>query len=126
MRSAALIVAAFLGFALAASYPVNASAAEYGAIAYDSNAGKIGWSWHAPTIAAANTAAFNACGGSAGCKVVIEIGPGLCGALATGQNPAVWGAASRNTRDAAALGAMEDCQKANRGQCKVQGSDCNK
>ena len=126
MRSAILIAASILGLGIFASYPRAASAQEYGAIAYDTGTGRWGDSWHGATVKVANSQALNACG-TAGCKIVIEIGPGLCGALATmATNSRGWGAASRNTRDAAKLGAMEDCQKANPGQCTVQVTDCNK
>ena len=72
----------------------------------------------------ANAAALSACN-TADCKIVIEIGPGLCGALATAPNPTGWGTSSRGTRGDAELGAMEVCQHYNVGQCKVQASDCN-
>ena len=123
----ALVLSFVLGAAgsLVPALSIAASAAEYGAIAYDAGTGRFGYSWHGATAAVANNVALNGCA-SAGCKIVIEIGPGLCGALATmATNSRGWGAASRSTRDAASLGAMEDCQKANPGQCKVQVNDCN-
>jgi Domain of unknown function (DUF4189) len=124
IRHSMLIVSGVIGLGGVASYPTVASAAEYGAMAYDVGAGRIGSSWHGASLAIANAAALNACN-SAGCKIVIEIGPGLCGALATAPNPTGWGAASRGTRGDAELGAMEVCQHYNLGQCKVQASDCN-
>jgi len=63
-----------------------ASAAEYEAIAYDTSSLKWGDSWHAATLAQANTMAMNQ-RAAANCKIVMEIGPGLCGALATAPNP---------------------------------------
>jgi hypothetical protein len=124
MRRSTLIAAGLLAFGALAAQPVAASAAEYGAIAYDVASGHIGYSWHGPTVANANAAALSACG-MTGCRIVIEIGPGLCGALATAPNPAGWGAASRSTRADAELGAMADCQRVNYGVCRVQSSDCN-
>ncbi len=94
-------------------------------MAYDTGTGHIGSSWHGGTLAIANAAALKACN-SSGCKIVIEIGPGMCGALATAANPTGWGAASRGSRSNADLGAMEVCQHYNAGQCTVQVSDCNK
>jgi len=93
-------------------------------VAYDVGTGHIGSSWHGASLAIANAAALHACN-TAGCKIVIEIGPGLCGALATAPNPTGWGASSRGARGDAELGAMEICQHYNAGQCKVQVSDCN-
>jgi hypothetical protein len=124
MRASAIVAAGLVSLAITAAQPTAASAAEYGAIACDTSSLKWGDSWHAATLAQANTLAMNECA-TAGCKIVIEIGPGLCGSLATAPNPAGWGAASRGTRAAAELGAMENCQNANAGQCKVQASDCN-
>jgi hypothetical protein len=118
------VASGIIGLASLLALSVPAFAAEYGAIAYDTGTGKMGWTWHGPSVAQANAGAISACV-TAGCKVVIEIGSGMCGALATTPNGKGWGAASRSTRDAAQLGAMEDCQKANTGQCKVQTSDCN-
>jgi Domain of unknown function (DUF4189) len=125
MRFSVLIVSTVSASAILGVYPTAASAAEWGAIAYDSGSGKIGYSWHAGSLSAANTGALKACT-TAGCKIVIEIGPGLCGALATAVNPTGWGAASRGTRSTAELSAMEVCQHYNAGQCTVQASDCNK
>jgi hypothetical protein len=125
IRRSMLIVTSIAGLASLASFSTAASAAEYGAMAYDSGAGMVGSSWHAATLAAANAAALQACK-SAGCKIVIEIGPGMCGALATASNPTGWGSASRGKRSDADLSAMEVCQRYNSGQCKVQVSDCNK
>jgi len=124
MRRSTLIAAGLFALGTLAAQPVAASAAEYGAIAYDVASGRIGYSWHGPSVANANQAAINACG-TAGCRIVIEIGPGLCGALATAPNPAGWGAASRSTRADAELGAITDCQRVNYGQCRIQVSDCN-
>jgi hypothetical protein len=124
-RHSTIIAASIFGAIGLSSLSSAASAAEYGAMAYDSGAGLVGSSWHASTLAAANAAALQACK-SAGCKVVIEIGPGMCGALATAPNPTGWGSASRGKRSDADLSAMEVCQHYNAGQCKVQVSDCNK
>jgi hypothetical protein len=124
IRHSMLIVSGIIGLGSFASYPTAASAAEYGAMAYDIGTGRIGSSWHAASLAIANAAALSACN-TFDCKIVIEIGPGLCGALATAPNPTGWGTSSRGTRGDAELGAMEVCQHYNVGQCKVQASDCN-
>jgi len=124
MRRSILIAASLSGFTIFASFATSAAAAGYGAIAYDGSNGRWGDSWRYSSVAGANERALNECG-SGGCKVVIEIGPGQCGALATAGDPSGWGAATRNTRDGAELGAMQACQQANTGQCSIQASDCN-
>jgi len=123
MRLFKLLSAGLFGLGIAAA-PTLASAAEWGAIAYDTGSGHIGYSWHGTGVEVAKAAALKACG-TAGCTIVIDIGPGLCGALATAPNPTGWGAASRSTRANAELGAIADCEKVNRGACKIQVSDCN-
>ena len=124
MRRTHFVASGIVGLATLLTLSAPAFAAEYGAIAYDTGTGRMGWSWHGPSVGQANAAAISSCA-TAGCKTVIEIGPTMCGALATTPNGKGWGAASRSTRAAAELGAMENCQKANAGQCKVQTSDCN-
>jgi Domain of unknown function (DUF4189) len=125
IRHSISIVSGVIGMASVAAFSTAASAAEYGAMAYDVGSGMVGSSWHAPTLAAANAVALQTCK-TAGCKIIIEIGPGMCGALATAPNPTGWGSASRGKRSDADLSAMEVCQHYNAGQCKVQVSDCNK
>jgi hypothetical protein len=125
MRRSLLIAAGLASFGVFASYATVASAAEYGAIAYDGGTGRWGDSWHYASVAAANGRALSECA-TGRCKIVIEIGPGQCGALATAPNPTGWGAATRGSRAASELGAMQACQNANSGQCKVVMSDCNK
>jgi hypothetical protein len=124
MRHSILIVAGLVGLGVFSSLATAASAAEYGAIAYDTGTGRWGDSRHYVTVGGATTKALAECA-AAGCKTVIEIGPALCGALANTANYKGWGAASRSTRAAAELGAMEACQNANTGQCRLQVSDCN-
>jgi hypothetical protein len=99
--------------------------AQYGAIAYDSANCAWGDSWNYASQAAASARALADCKGAA-CKVVAPIGPNMCAALATTANCKGWGWASRSTRDAASLGAMQECQKYNAGQCTLKVSDCNR
>jgi hypothetical protein len=124
MRSAVLLAigAAALASLVAGIRPAHA---QYGAIAYDSANCAWGDSWNYPNQAAANTRALADCKG-VGCKIVAPIGPHLCAALATTGNCKGWGWASRSTRDAASLGAMQECQKYNAGQCTLKVSDCNR
>ena len=75
--TAALVLA--FGLALLAAAPAFAG---YGAIAWDKETGKHGWSWNQSTQRRADEIALSQCGGS-GCKIVTRIGSGRCGALAT-------------------------------------------
>ena len=70
MRASAIVAAGLVSLAISAAQPTAASAAEYGAIAYDTSSPKWGDSWHAATLAEANTLAMNECA-TAGCKIVI-------------------------------------------------------
>src|ERR1700691_536640 len=118
MRCTQFVAGGIIGLATLLALSPSAFAAEYGAIAYDTGTGHMGWTWHAPSSTQADAGAITACA-TAGCKAVIEIGAGMCGALATTPDGKGWGAASRSNSDAAKLGAMQDCQKANTGQCTV-------
>jgi hypothetical protein len=99
--------------------------AAYGAFAYDDDAHKYGYSWNQETAAGADQAALKGCGTDK-CKVVFRTGQKECGAIAFGDDGKVWGGAKRNTRDAAELAALENCQKRITGQCKIRASECNR
>jgi hypothetical protein len=122
MRRSTLIavVSAALGAMVFAARP--AGAAEYGAIAWDKQSGKRGWSWNQPTQKRADEVALSECGAS-GCKVIIRAGPGMCVALASTEDGKHIGAAARKDRDSARLASLKDC-KGN--ECTVRFSDCNK
>jgi Domain of unknown function (DUF4189) len=120
MSSAAAILA--LASILLAAAPALAS---YGAIAWDKESGKRGWSWNQPTAQKAAEVAISECGAS-GCKVVIRMGAGVCAALATTADGKFAGGAARKTKDEARLAAMTNCQKGKAGDCIVRVSDCNK
>jgi hypothetical protein len=98
--------------------------AQYGAIAYDVSNGRWGATWNHRTPADAQADALRDCN-SASCEIRLSTGPRQCGALATTENRLGWGTALRPSRDAAQLGAMENCQKYNSGQCFVRVWDCN-
>jgi Domain of unknown function (DUF4189) len=99
--------------------------AAYGAIAWDKETGKRGWSWNQPTAQKAAEVAISECGAS-GCKVIIRTGTGQCAALATIDTGKFVGAAARKTKDEARLAALVNCQKGKAGDCIVRVSDCNK
>ena len=96
----------------------------YGAIAWDENTGRRGWSWNQGSPARAEEVALSECGAS-GCKIILRAGRAMCGALATTETGKYVGAASRRDRDAARLAALTDCPKGNAGTCIIRTSDCN-
>jgi Domain of unknown function (DUF4189) len=105
----ATVAAALL--ALGSVLPIAEPAfAQYGAIAWDKETGKRGWSWNQATLQRAVAVALSACGAS-GCKVIIKVGPGRCGALATTENGKTIGASSRASDDEARVAAIANCQK---------------
>jgi Domain of unknown function (DUF4189) len=99
--------------------------AAYGAIAWDKQSGKRGWSWNEATAQKAAEVAISECGAS-GCKVIMRTGAGQCAALATIDTGKFVGAAARKTKDEARLAALANCQKGKAGDCIVRVSDCNK
>jgi Domain of unknown function (DUF4189) len=118
-----------LTISLALSVPLVANApaamAAYGAFAYDGDAHKYGYSWNQDTERRADEAAIKGCKTDK-CKVVFRTGPKECGAIALTPDNKVWGGAKRDTRPAAELAAIENCQKRTSSQCKVQASECNR
>jgi Domain of unknown function (DUF4189) len=124
MRPVCLITAAMLALApiLLAATPALAG---YGAIAWDKETGKRGWSWNQPTAQKAAEVALSECGAS-GCKVIIRTSAGQCAALATIDTGKFVGAAARKTKDEARVAALANCQKGKAGDCIVRVSDCNK
>jgi S1-C subfamily serine protease len=104
-----------------ASAPGNAG---YGAIAWDEEAHKAGWSWKQPTPRTAAEMALSQCGAT-GCQIVI--GPTtLCAALATSEDRRYAGASAQLTQAAARLMALSECQRSKAIDCVVRASGCNK
>ncbi len=124
MRRAISTSAAMLALA-AVLLPAVPALAGYGAIAWDKESGKRGWSWNETTAQKAAEVALSQCGAS-GCKVIIHTSAGRCAALATTADGKFVGAAARKTKDAARLAALANCQKGKAGDCTVRVSDCNK
>src|SRR6516164_3679082 len=96
-----------------------AAQSEYGAIAWDKETGKRGWSWNQQTQSRADEVALSECGAT-GCKVIMRTGRRECAALATNEAGKYVGAASRKDRDAARLAALANCKKGNAGECTVR------
>jgi hypothetical protein len=105
--------------------PSTAIRGDYGAIAWDRQSGRRGWSWSQPTAQRAEQLALSECGASS-CEVITRSGRNMCGALATTENGKYVGAASRSDREAARLAAMANCNKGNAGECAVRFAECNK
>ncbi len=102
-----------------------AARGDYGAIAWDQQSGRRGWSWNQPTMQRAEEIALSECG-AGGCKVITRTSRNMCAALATTENGKYIGAASRNERDAARLAALANCRKGEAGECVLRMTECNK
>jgi hypothetical protein len=115
------------GVAAALFMLVNAAPAfaEYGAFARDEATGKYGFSWNEANQKQAEDAAIKSCN-TTGCKVVFRTGPKQCGAIALTDDGKIWGGASRPTKAAAELAAIQNCQKRTKVQCTVKGAECNR
>ncbi len=99
--------------------------AGFGAIAWDKETGKAGWTFNQPAPKNAVEKALSECG-TAGCKVIIRTRAKQCSAIATTADGKAIGASARSTVDAARTRAMADCAKRKAGECVVRASDCNK
>jgi len=108
-----------------ATAALPAARGDYGAIAWDRQSGRRGWSSNQPTARRAEEVALSECGAS-GCTVITRTGRSMCAALATTENGKYVGAASRSDRDAAQLAAIANCNKGNAGECAVRFTECNK
>jgi hypothetical protein len=125
MRRPPLTAAAFLAFA-AVVFAAPPAFAGYGAIAWDKETGRYGWSKNQAAAQKAAELAISGCGAT-GCKVVIRLtSPEPCGALATTRDGKTAGGASRKTQDEARLAALANCRKNNKGECVVRISECSK
>jgi hypothetical protein len=89
-----------------------------GAFAYDDGFGTYGFSWNEPNQRQADDGEIKSCNATA-CKVVFRVGPTLCGAIALTDDGKVWGGATRPTRAAAELAAIQNCQKRTLAQCRT-------
>ena len=109
-------------FALMPAFPASAG---YGAMAWDKETGKRGWSWNQSTAEKAKEVALSECGAS-GCRVIIRTTAKQCAAMASTEDGKFIGAAARGTQSAARVAALTNCQKGKAGDCTVRVSDCNK
>ncbi len=118
------MLAAGLAVVLATT-AASPAVAGYGALARDQTTGKFGLSWNKRTQREADAAAMRDCAESS-CKIVFRTRPHQCGAIAGAEKGNAWGAAYRSGRDAAALAAINNCQKHTSEQCKVRAAGCNR
>jgi Domain of unknown function (DUF4189) len=125
MRRARIIAAVFS--ALLVTVAAVPAYAGYGALARDDASGKYGLSWDKATQRQADEVAMKDCAESS-CKIIFRTKGHQCGAIATAEKvgSTAWGGSVKPTRDAAALAAMNDCQKHTSGQCKVRARGCNR
>ena len=99
--------------------------ATYGAIAWDKESGKRGWSWDAPTPQKAAAKARSECGAS-GCMLVVKPTT-ACAALATTADGKFAGAAARKTKEEARLAALAFLsERSSAGDCVIRVAECNK
>ena len=121
MRQPGILVATLIGVLTIAA----PAFADFGAIAYDKDNCAFGRSWHYDNPQRAADVALHECA-HPGCRVLLEVGPAQCGAVAVTGNCHGFGWAKRETRDAASLAAMQACQRFNAGQCSPKIVDCNR
>lgn len=105
--------------------PAIPAFAGFGAIAWDKETGKAGWTWNQPAPRNAVEKALRECG-STGCKIIVRTTAKQCSAIATTADGKAIGASARSSLEAARTRAMEDCAKRKAGDCVVRASDCNK
>ena len=117
---AGLTISAGLNMARTQAPPSDADT--YGAIAYNKNTGRYGWSTNYKTQDEANDRALDECG--RGCRVVMRFWGEYRGALARGDNSA-WGATSGPTDEGTRRTAIETCRKYRGTNCSVLVSACN-
>ena len=110
---------------VSALLPAAPAFAGFGAIAWDRETGKAGWTFNQPAPKNAVEKALSECG-TAGCKVIIRTKAKQCSAIATTANGKAIGASARSSVEAARTRAMEDCAKRKAGECTVRASDCDK
>jgi Domain of unknown function (DUF4189) len=98
--------------------------ANYGALAWDKETGRYGWSRNQATPQNAADLAISGCGAT-GCRVVIRMTSAApCGASATTRDGKTAGGASRQRQDDAAFAALANCQREKKGECVIRVSEC--
>ena len=95
----------------------------YGSIAINQNTGAAGIASNYESKKSANDAAVEQCGN--GCVVALEIGAGLCGALARSSTGPTFGWASDKKLSNAKSNAIGNCTNNNGVSCSVVLDACN-
>lgn len=119
LMTAAGIAAAAIALSSAPAF------AEFGAFAHDEATGKYGFSWNEASQRQADDAAVKGCNAT-GCRVVFRTSRRQCGSIAMTDDGKIWGGATRDTKAAAELASIQNCQKRTKVQCQVKGSECNR
>jgi len=116
----ALVAAAGLAAGIAGS--AEAAYDRYGALAYDMNTGRYGFSYNYDADWKARNRALTECGW-AGCKAYVSFRGG-CGALATDNNQHIYGWGTAADRATAVSRALYEC-RIRGGNCSLKVWSCN-
>lgn len=95
----------------------------FGSITINQLNGRAGIIANATSQNKANSESLKLCGES--CVVVLEFGPGKCGALARSEAAPVFGWATGNDKPDTSIAALIQCQNKHALDCKIQLSECN-
>jgi hypothetical protein len=118
-----ILLALFASASLATAFAGAAEAAtRYGALAYDMNTGRYGYSYNYDADWKARNRALTECGWN-GCKAYISFRNG-CGALATDDQQRIYGWGTSSDRATAIQRAIYEC-KIRGGNCSLRVWSCN-
>jgi hypothetical protein len=123
MKKILLALVASAGLAVAIGGSAEAVPGDkYGALAYDMNKGRYGFSYNYDADWKARNRALTECGWG-GCKAYVSFRNG-CGALATDNNQRIYGWGTSSDRSTAISRALYEC-KIRGGNCTLKVWSCN-
>lgn len=123
MKKTLLALLAAAGLAMAMGGTAEAVPGDrYGALAYDMNNGRYGYSYNYDADWKARNRALTECGWG-GCKAYVSYRNG-CGALATDNNQRIYGWGTSSSRSTAIARALYEC-KIRGGNCTLKVWSCN-
>lgn len=122
MKKVLLVLLASAGLAVAIAGSAEAIPNRHGALAYDMNTGRYGFSYNYDADWKARNRALTECGWS-GCKAYVSF-QGGCGALATDNNQRIYGWGTSADRATAVSRALYEC-KIRGGNCTIKVWSCN-
>jgi hypothetical protein len=123
MKKTLLALLAAAGLAMAIGGTAEAVPGDrYGALAYDMNNGRYGFSYNYDADWKARNRALTECGWG-GCKAYVSYRNG-CGALATDNNQRIYGWGTSSDRSTAIARALYEC-KIRGGNCTLKVWSCN-